>query len=76
MFSKTMEFCNKGMVWADPLPPSYGQRPYFYIFFLLDPSLTQSFVKLEHFLMPFFQTRSHDGSAHTFRSSNHFFKVL
>ena len=34
-----MEFCNKGMVQADPLPPSYGQRPYFYIFFLLDPSL-------------------------------------
>ena len=28
-----MEFCNKGMVRADPLPPSYGQRPYFYIFF-------------------------------------------
>ena len=44
-----MEFCNKGMVRADPLPPSYGQRPYFYIFFLLDPSLTQLFVKLEHF---------------------------
>ena len=39
MFSKTMEFCNKGMVQVDPLPPSYGQRPYFYIFFLLDPSL-------------------------------------
>ena len=27
--TKTMEFCNKGMVRADPLPPSYGQRPYF-----------------------------------------------
>ena len=24
---KTMEFCNKGMVRADPPPPSYGQRP-------------------------------------------------
>ena len=34
-----MEFCNKGMVWADPLPPSYGQRPYFYIFYFWDPSL-------------------------------------
>ena len=41
MISKTMEFCNKGMVWADPLPPSYGQRPYFYICFLLDPSLNK-----------------------------------
>ena len=28
-----MEFCNKGMVRADPLPPSYGQRPYFDHFF-------------------------------------------
>ena len=28
-----MEFCNKGMVQADPLPPSYGQRPYFDRFF-------------------------------------------
>ena len=37
-FKKTIEFCNKGMVRADPPPPpSYGQRPHFYIF--LDPSL-------------------------------------
>ena len=28
-----MEFCNKGMVQANPLPPSYGQRPYFDRFF-------------------------------------------
>ena len=27
-----MEFCNKGMVWADPPLHSYGQIPYFYIF--------------------------------------------
>ena len=40
-----MEFCNKGMVRADPLPPSYGQRPYFYIFFLLDPSLSLRWVQ-------------------------------
>ena len=46
MFSKTMEFCNKGMVWADPLPPSYGQRPYFYIFFLLDPSLRETLANV------------------------------
>ena len=35
----------------------------------LQTSITQSFVKLEHFLRPFLKTRSHDGSAHTFRSS-------
>ena len=37
-------------------------------FFLhqLQTSITQSFVKLEHFLRPFLKTRSHDGSAHTF----------
>ena len=34
-----MEFCNKGMVQADPLPPSYGQRPYFDHFIFWDPSL-------------------------------------
>ena len=28
------------------------------------------FLKLEHFLRPFLKTRSHDGSAHTFRSSH------
>ena len=34
MFSKTMEFCNKGMIWTDPPPPPrYGQRPYFDHFF-------------------------------------------
>ena len=32
-----MKFCNKGMVQADPFPPSYGQRPYFYIFFWTFP---------------------------------------
>ena len=38
MFSKTMEYCNKGMVRVDPLPPSYEQRSYF-LHFLLNPSL-------------------------------------
>ena len=28
-----MTFCNKGVVQADPLPPSCGQSPHFYIFF-------------------------------------------
>ena len=30
---KTIQFCNKGVVWADP-PPRCGQRPHFYIFFV------------------------------------------
>ena len=38
-----MEFCNKGMVQADP-HPSYGQRPYFYIFW--DPSLSLEICKI------------------------------
>ena len=33
MFNKTMTFCKEGVVQADPPPPSYGQRPHFYIFF-------------------------------------------
>ena len=33
MFKKTMKFCNKGVVRADPpSPPSYGQRPHFFFF--------------------------------------------
>ena len=46
-------------------------------FFLhqLQTSITQSFVKLEHFLRPFLKTRSHNRSAHTFRSSLWFLKV-
>ena len=45
MFSKTMEFCNKGMVRADPLPPSYGQRPYFDHFIFWDPSLREAITE-------------------------------
>ena len=33
------------------------------------------FLKLEHFLRPFLKTRSHDRSAHTFRSSHQFLEV-
>ena len=40
---KIMTFCNKDVVWADPLP-SCGQIPHFYIFW--DPSLTFSVQKL------------------------------
>ena len=38
-------------------------------------SITQSFLKLEHFLIPFLKTRSHDRSAHTFGSSLQFLEV-
>ena len=41
----------------------------------LQTSITQSFIKLEYFLRPFLRTRSHDGSAHTFRSSLQFLEV-
>ena len=35
---KTMEFCNKGMVWDDPLPPVMVKYHIFAFFW--DPSLT------------------------------------
>ena len=38
-------------------------------------SITQSFLKLEHFLRPYLKTRSHDGSAHTSGSSLRFLEV-
>ena len=34
-----------------------------------------AFLKLELFLRPSLKTRSHDGSAHTFRSSHRFLEV-
>ena len=41
----------------------------------LQTSITLSFIKLEWFLRPFFKTRSHDESAHTFGSSLRFLEV-
>ena len=41
----------------------------------LQTSITQSFLKLEHFLRPFLKTRNHDSSAHTFGSSHIFLEV-
>ena len=41
----------------------------------LQTSITQSFIKLESFLIPFLITRGHDESAHTFRSSHWFLEV-
>ena len=42
---------------------------------ILQTSITQSLFKLEHFLRPFFKTRSHGKSAHTFGSSSRFLQV-
>ena len=41
----------------------------------LQTSITRSFIKLECFLRPFLKTRSHDESAHTFKSSLRFLEV-
>ena len=41
----------------------------------LQTSITQSFIKLECYLMPFLKTRSHYESAHTFGSSLRFLEV-
>ena len=61
--------------WAlSPPLPSFPPSRFFLHW--LQTSITQSFIKLECFLIPFLRTRSHDGSAHTFRSSLWFLKVL
>ena len=39
MFSKTMEFCNKGMVRADPPPPPVMVKDHKMTVFFGDPSL-------------------------------------
>ena len=59
--------------WSFPPPPP----PSLSHFFLhrLQTSITQSFIKLECFLIPFLRTRSHDESAHTFGSSHWFLEV-
>ena len=55
-----MTLCNKGVVQADPLPPSCGQRPHFYIFFGPFPYMIFIFCtdpppqfRLKHFLYDF-----------------------
>ena len=55
---------------AGPLLPSSS------VTFLhrLQTSITRSILKLECFLRPFLKTRSHDESAHTFKSSLQFWK--
>ena len=51
-----------------PPPPSHFLHR-------LQTSITRSFIKLECFLRPFLKTRSHDKSAHTFKSSLRFLEV-
>ena len=41
----------------------------------LQTSITRSFIKLECFLRPFLKTRSHDESAHAFKSNLRFLEV-
>ena len=49
MFKKTMEFCNKGMVRADPPPPPVMVKDHKFTFFFFDPSLSNIFGS-EHYL--------------------------
>ena len=50
--------------------------PYMYILYIWDfGHQNGSMFELEHFLLPFFKTRSHDGYARTFRSSHQFLEV-
>ena len=66
-----MEFCNKGMVRADP--PPVMVKDHKFTFFL--PFPYSVFFMLEHFFRPFLKTRSYDRSAHTFGSSHRFLEV-
>ena len=56
---------------SPPLPSSPPSR----FLHRLQTSITRSIIKLECFLRPFFKTRSHDESAHTFKSSLRFLEV-
>ena len=58
---------------AGPLLPSPPPPSHF--LHRLQTSITRSFIKLECFLRPFLKTRSHDESAHTFKSSLRFLEV-
>ena len=69
--------CYKNL-YQNPKPelvPSSSPSPLSHFLHQLQISITQSFVKLEHFLRPFLKTRSQDESAHTFRSSLRFLEV-
>ena len=57
------------------VPSSLPSVPQSRFLHQLQTSITWSFIKLECFLRPFLKTRSHDKSAHTFRSSLQFLEV-
>ena len=58
--------------WSPPLPSPPPPSRFLH---QLQTSITRSFIKLECFLRPFLKTRSHDESAHTFKSSLQFLEV-
>ena len=57
-----------------PLLPSSPPPPSRFLH-RLQTSITRSIIKLKCFLRPFLKTRSHDESAHTFKSSLRFLEV-
>ena len=73
-------FLDPNTIWKNPrwLPPFWNFIDLqLCLATFLDPNTiwknpTRSFIKLESFLIPFLRTRSHDESAHTFRSSHWF----
>ena len=60
---------------TEPGPPLSFFPPPSRFLHRLQTSITRSFIKLECFLRPFLKTRSHDESAHTFKSSLRFLEV-
>ena len=50
MFKKTMTFCNKGVVRADPPPPQLWSKTTFLHFFW-DPSLSVSYTLVSENIM-------------------------
>ena len=61
--------------WSPPPPPPLPSPSPSRFLHQLQTSITLSFIKLECFLRLFLNTRSHDESAHTFRSSLRFLEV-
>ena len=64
----------KNRAWSSPSLLPFFPPPSRFLH-RLQTSITRSFIKLECFLRPFLKTRSHDKSAHTFKSSLRFLEV-
>ena len=64
----------KNRAWSSPSLLPFFPPPSRFLH-QLQTSITRSFIKLECFLRPFLKTRSHDESAHTFKSSLRFLEV-